>query len=142
MNNLQNQSQKNIVFATKRFFEDAEKQIVEVVDKTTCNFKKSSKLAERMIGKNLLLNFVCSLVLLCSGIAGCLYVLNYSDGTKIAEAKAVEALVKEREKLDNEFAFKKKQIELNAIASYKQSDSYREDACKLVASNIVSARRF
>lgn len=89
-----------------------------------------------MIGKNLLLNFVCSLILLCAGIAGCLYIQNYRDGTKIAELKAIEALEKEREKIDNELAFKKKQIELNAISSYKQSDSYREDACKLVASNI------
>lgn len=106
------------------------------MERTTCNFKKASKLAEKMIGKNLLLNFVCSLILLCAGIAGCLYIQNYRDGTKIAELKAIEALEKEREKIDNELAFKKKQIELNAISSYKQSDSYREDACKLVASNI------
>lgn len=136
LNKLVNENQKDTISANKRLFENAEKQIVDAVESTTSNFKKASKLAERMIGKNLLFNFVCALVLLCVGIAGCLYVQSYRDGTKIAETKAVEALVKEREKLDNELAFKKKQIELNAIASYKHSDSYREDACKLVASNI------
>ncbi len=136
MNKVQIENQKNIVSANKRIFENTGRQIIDVVESTTINFEKASKLTDRLNGKNLLSNFVCALVLLGAAIGGYRYVQNYRDGTKIAERKAVEALVKEREKLENELAFKKEQIELNAISSYKQSASYREDACKLVASNI------
>lgn len=78
-----------------------------------------------MIYKNLLFSFIASIVLLAAAICGYLFVQNYRDGTKIAQAKAVEALAEERARIEQE-----------AVASYKKSDSYREDACKLVASNI------
>ena len=65
-------------------------------------------MAEKMIGKNLLFSFVASIVLLAAAIGGYLYIQNYRDGTKIAEAKAIEALATEREKLNNELAAKKK----------------------------------
>lgn len=117
------------------------------MESSTDGLKDATKTAERMMGKNLLFNFISSIVLLAAAIGGYLYVQNYRDGTKIAEAKAVEALAEERvkfeaemkeslRKMNIEIDSKKKQIEQNAIESYKGSDLYREDACKLVASNL------
>lgn len=137
LNKFQKANQEAIADRCASLFEQAEKEIFRVVDDTTNDFKNAAKMAEKMIGKNLLFSFVSSIVLLATAIGGYLYVQNYRDGTKIAEAKAVEALATEREKLNNELAAKKKQIEQNAIVAYKNSDSYREDACKLVASNII-----
>ena len=119
-----------------KLFYDAENKISQVVENTTADFKSATKIAKRMVGKNLFFSFVVSLVLLAAAIGGFLYVQNYRDGTKIAEAKAVEALAEEREKFRKEIATTKNQIEQEAILAYKGSSSYREDACKLVASNI------
>lgn len=136
LSKLRKENQEDIVDKCTSLFKQAEKKISQVVNDTTNDFKNAAKMAEKMIGKNLLFSFVASIVLLAAAIGGYLYIQNYRDGTKIAEAKAIEALATEREKLNNELAAKKKQIEQNAILSYKESDSYREDACKLVASNI------
>lgn len=106
-------------------FENAKNKITNAVENTTSDFKEATKIAKKMIGKNLLFSFLSSLVLLAAALGGYLYIQNYRDGTKIAEAKAVEAL-----------AEAKKKIEQEAVAAYKSSDAYREDACKLVASNI------
>ncbi|WP_298534645.1 hypothetical protein [uncultured Treponema sp.] len=133
----------------KKLFEGAESRISEIVENTSDDFRSAANAAGKLIVKNLLFNFVTSLVLVAVAIGGYIYVQNYRDGTRIAEAKAVEALAEERAKfademeiertkLENEIALKKRLIEQNAIASYKNSESYREDACRFVASNICN----
>ena len=147
LNKLRKENQEGIVDNCEKLFNDAEYKISEVVENTTSDFRSATNAAERMVGKNLLSSFVMTLVLLAAAIGGYLYVQNYKDGTKIAETKAVEALALERAKfdeeieiawmkLDDEIESKKKQIEQEAISEYKNSVLYREDACKLVASNI------
>ena len=136
-----------IIDKCTELFEGAERRISEIVENTSDDFRSATNAAGKLIVKNLLFNFVTSLVLVAVAIGGYIYVQNYRDGTRIAEAKAVEALAEEREKfademeiertkLENEIALKKRLIERNAVASYKDSESYREDACRFVASNI------
>lgn len=76
--------------------------------------------------KNVLMNFVCALILVMASIGGVLFVANYRDGTEIAAAKAEEALVVEREKIAE-----------TAILKYKNSEQFIEDSCKEVAENII-----
>lgn len=138
-----------IIDKCTELFEDTESRISEIVENTTDDFISVTNEAGKLIVKNLLFNFVTSLVLLAVAIGGYLYVQNYRDGTKIAEAKAVEALAEERAKFDeemkiertkleNEIAVEKALIARNAVVSYKNSESYREDACRFVASNICN----
>lgn len=114
-----------IVDNCEKLFGGVESKISKIVKTTTTDFRIATKAAERMIGKNILFSFVMSLVLLAAAMGGYLFAQNYRDGTKIAEAKAVEALAEERAKFEAEIKATKKQIEQNAIASYKKSDSYR-----------------
>jgi len=76
--------------------------------------------------KELLKTAVVVLVVLLLGSGATLFVLNYRSGTQIAEQKAIQAL-RDRES----------EIEKRAIADYKASDHFKEDACKVVAENIA-----
>ncbi len=137
MRKLEEETETVILGNCKTIFVDSEKSISEIINNSTAELKNTVKATKWMMAKNLIYSFATTIVLLAGAIGGCLYIQNYKDGTKIAEAKAVEALAEERAKLEKELIAKKKEIELDAISIYKESDGYREDACKLVASNIT-----
>lgn len=140
MHRLKKENQEVIVDDCKTLFQNAEKTIAGIIVHTTNRFKDASKAAEKIVLKNLILNFVCSIVLVAGTIAGYLYVQNYRDGTKIAEAKAVEALEEERTKLENEFDLKKKEIETAAVKAYKNSNDFVIDGATYVANNFYQLR--
>ena len=91
-----------IVADCNSLFKKVENRISEIIDKTSEKFKGVKKAAEKMIGKNLLFNFVCAIVLFVAVNCFHVYIQNYRDGTEIAEAKAVEALAEERAKFESE----------------------------------------
>lgn len=107
-----------------------------MIDKTSEKFEGVKNGAEKIIGKNLLFNFICAIVLFVAVSCFYVYIQNYRDGTEIAEAKAVEALAEERAKFEAEMLAERAKIQQEAVADYKKTALYREEACKYVASNI------
>lgn len=101
-------------------------KIEKIFEANTGNLNIASKNLKKLSLKNIMMNFVCAIILVIASIGGVLYVANYRDGTEIAAAKAEEALVAEREKIAE-----------TAILKYKNSEQFIEDSCKEVAENII-----
>lgn len=95
------------------------------VGQSTKNLDSITKIIKKTLVRNLLSTFLLAIIVVISSICFLTYSENYKDGTAIAEAKAVEALNSERERIGRE-----------AINSYKASNNFIEDACKSVAENI------
>lgn len=75
--------------------------------------------------KNIFYSAGLTLLLLLVAVGGILFVWKWHDGTKIAEMRIEKMLEVEKD------VIKKK-----AVADYKNSNQFREDACKEVAENI------
>lgn len=101
-------------------------KIEKIFEANTGNLNIASKNLKKLSLKNIMMNFVCAIILVIASFGGVLYVANYRDGTEIAAAKAEEALVAEREKIAE-----------TAILKYKNSEQFIEDSCKEVAENII-----
>lgn len=95
------------------------------VGQSTKNLDSITKIIKKTLVRNLLGTFLCAIIIVIGSICFLTYSQNYKDGTAIAEAKAVEALNSERERIGRE-----------AINSYKASNNFIEDSCKSVAENI------
>lgn len=115
----------NSNYNCKKLFESAEESVTEVIQKNIASLDKSAKKLSRISIRNIFGNFFSSIVLVALIIFATIYAYNFRDGTKIAEAKAAEALAEEKERIGNE-----------AVEAYKKSSEYGEDACKFVAENI------
>ena len=112
-------AEKQINDDCKHLFENAEKSVIAVFNKNAATFNNASKVSLKLICKNLLVNFLVSIVLLAAATGGILFVQNYKDGTKIAKEKAIEVLAKEKETIGKD-----------AINLYKKSSEFREDATR------------
>lgn len=75
--------------------------------------------------KNIFYSAGLTLLLLLLAVGGILFVWKWHDGTKIAEMRIEKMLEAEKE-----------DIKKKAVADYKASSEFREDACKEVAENI------
>ena len=100
-------------------------EMLKAVGQSTKNLDLITKIIKKTLVRNLLGTFLCAIIVVISSICFLTYFQNYKDGTAIAEAKAVEALNSERERIGRE-----------AINSYKASNQFTEDSCKSVAENI------
>lgn len=75
--------------------------------------------------RNIFYSAGLTLLLLLLAVGGILFVWKWHDGTKIAEMRIEKMLEAEKE-----------DIKKKAVADYKASSEFREDACKEVAENI------
>lgn len=75
--------------------------------------------------KNIFYSAGLTLLLLLVAVGGILFVWKWHDGTQIAEMRIEKMLEAEKE-----------DIKKKAVADYKASSEFREDACKEVAENI------
>lgn len=75
--------------------------------------------------KNIFYSAGLTLLLLLVAVGGILFVWKWHDGTKIAEMRIEKMLEAEKE-----------DIKKKAVADYKASSEFREDACREVAENI------
>ncbi len=147
LNNLTQTAQKDIPASCNKIVSSAKATIKDTINESITDLKTTTKIIKRNIVKNLLFNFICAIVLVGFACFGVLYIQNYRDGSKIAEAKAMEALAEERSKFEKEMVdaqknleaelyVQKTKIENDAILNYKNSEQYIEDSCKNVAENI------
>lgn len=100
-------------------------KIAPVLDKSLKDINLAAKNIKLKSKKNVFLSFALTVAILLVALAGVAYIWKFHDGTKIAE-KRVEKM------LENE----KESIRRTAVEQYKNSLSFRKDACKEVAENI------
>lgn len=89
------------------------------------NISTASQNLEFKSRKNIFYSAGLTLLILFVAVGGILFAWKWHDGTKIAEMRIERMLEAEEENI------KKK-----AVADYKASSEFREDACKEVAENI------
>ena len=147
LNNLTQATQKDIPASCNKIVSSAKANIKDAINESITDLKTTTKIIKRNIVRNLLSNFIGAIVLVGFACFGVLYIQNYRDGSKIAEAKAMEALAEERSKFEKEMVdaqknleaelyVQKTKIENDAILNYKNSEQFIEDSCKNVAENI------
>ena len=147
LSNLTQTAENDIPASCNEIVSSAKANIKDSINESITDLKTATKMVKRNIVRNLLLNFICAIVLVGFACFGILYIQNYRDGSKIAEAKAVEALAEERSKFEKEMVDVKKnleaelyvqktKIENDAVLNYKNSEQFIEDSCKNVAENI------
>lgn len=147
INSLRQELPKVSIDNCKKITENACDAIEKKIDENTNKLDEAtSELTDKRY-HYVFFSFVLSIILVAASFFGLLYLQNYRDGMAIAEAKAEEVLADERMKFENEMEAArnklandmqliKTQIENDAVLTYVNSKKYREDACKLVASNI------
>ena len=86
--------QKRAEFQTELTIERIQQDTLDKFNKiyktNTNNLTKASANLKKLSMKNVLMNFVCAIILVMATIGGVLYVANYRDGSEIAAAKAEE----------------------------------------------------
>lgn len=101
------------------------KDINKKLGVTVSNISTASQNLEFKSRKNIFYSAGLALLFLFVAVGGILFVLKWHDGTKIADMRIEKMLQVEKE-----------DIKKKAVADYKASSEFREDACKEVAENI------
>jgi hypothetical protein len=104
---------------------DIEEAVKKAVGKSLADISAASQKLKTKTRKNIFYSAGLTLLLLLVAVGGILFAWKWHDGTKIAEMRIEKMLEAERE-----------DIRKKAVADYKASSEFREDACKEVAENI------
>ena len=102
------------------------KDISKKLDRSVAEVFTASQNLDFKSRKNIFYSAGLTLLLLLVAVGGILFVWKWHDGTKIAEMRIERMLEAEKE-----------DIKKKAVADYKASQEFREDACKEVAENIA-----